>query len=181
MKRIFVKEITTEEYMRDYKDAAYFIELCKQCGNYGKSWACPPFEFDADTRLEQWCNALIVACRFELPGGDHSVSEAMPLLRENRIELEERLLALEKEYGGLAFGFSGECLHCRHCARGKGVRCIHPDKVRPAIEAYGFNVSKTMDKLFGISIEWAKDGVLPHTLTLVGALFHNEPMGSIKF
>ncbi len=181
MRQILTTELSVMEYMRDYRDVPYFMDLCKQCGNYGNSWLCPPFEFDVNARLSRWENTLIVLCRFDLPKGDNRIECAMSLMRDNRVDLETRLLELENLYGGLAFGFSGECLQCKTCMRIKGKRCIHPDKARPAIEAYGFNVVKTLKNLFGIDIEWAKEGILSPTLSIVGALFHNHPQGEITF
>lgn len=181
MDQVLTAELSVKNYIEEYRDVPYFIELCKQCGNYGNSWLCPPFQFDAEARLTQWENALIVLCRFDLPAGEHRTEHAMSLLREKRAELEKRLLELENQIGGLCFGFSGECLCCKKCARISGRECLHPEKARPAIEAYGFNVAKTVKNLFGIEIEWAKNGILPHTLSIVGALFHNRKQGEIMF
>ncbi len=181
MAEVFTAEIDVRTYMSEYRDAPYFLELCKQCRNYGNLWACPPLEFDVEARLGQFENVLIVAYRCPMPDGNHLVSEAKDLLRADKEKLENRLLKLEKEVGGLACGFSGECTRCRKCARMQGVKCLRPEQVRPAIEAYGFDVGKTVNELLPIGLEWAENGMLPKALTLVGALFHNRPQGSIKF
>ncbi len=181
MKEILIAELDVRSFIEEYRNVPYFLELCKECGNYNNSWLCPPFDFDADARLTQWLNALIVLCRFDFPVGQNRVNCAMSLIRDTRIELEKRLLELESKYCGLAFGFSGECLQCHKCARLVGKPCIHPDKARPAIEAYGFNVAKTLKNLFDIDMEWAKDGILPSRLSIVGALFHNKKKGEIMF
>ena len=181
MKEFFTAETDVRTYMRDYRDTERFMALCRQCGNYGRLWSCPPFGFDADTRLRAWSTALIVASRFKLPPELESPEDGMTILRGIKAGLEERLLDLEKKYGGMAFGFSGECTLCDECARLSGRECLHPDKVRPALEAYGFNVDKTLRNLLGIEMEWGTNGVMPSTLTLVGALFHNRPKGHIRF
>lgn len=180
-KTIHTKEIAVAEYMAGYRDVRYFIELCKQCRNYGNSWLCPPFEFDVDEHLKRWNTAMIVLFRFERPKNADTQESIKALFREHRIEMEKRLLELEWEYGGLAVGFSGECPLCDECARKKGAKCVHPDKSRPSLESYGFNIGKTMEDLFDIQIEWAKDGKLPQTFSLVGALFHNQSIGTIRF
>ncbi len=167
--------------MAGYRDADRFIECCRQCRNYGRSWACPPFDYDTEAMLGQWQNALIVICRIGLPECDNPMAEGLRLLRLARVDLEKRLLELEREHGGLAFGFSGECLHCRQCVRCDGMKCRHPELVRPALEAYGFDVGKTVSDLFGFRLQWATKDALPEYLTLVGALFHNNETGKIIF
>lgn len=171
-------EITVESYMARYRDAERFMAFCRQCGNYGRSWACPPFGVDAGQKLSMWHNALIVAVSMEITPG-HSVDEAMNLMRPARISLEKTLLGLERQHGGMAFGFSGQCPYCRQCTRGQGEACRHPDLVRPALEAYGFDVGRTAEELLGIRLQWAAAGKLPRRLTLVGALFHDMPLNSI--
>lgn len=51
--------------------------------------------------------------------------------------------------------------------------CRHPEKVRPSLEAFGFDISRTLSELFGIRLLWGKDGVIPEYLTLVCGFFHN--------
>lgn len=52
--------------------------------------------------------------------------------------------------------------------------CLHPDKVRPSLEAFGFDIGRTLSELFGIRLLWGKDGILPEYLMLVSGLFHNS-------
>ena len=180
-KTILTKGIAMAEYMAGNRDVRYFIELCKQCRNYGNSWLCPPFEFDVDDRLKRWNTAMIVLFRFERPKEADTPESVKALFREHRIEMEKRLLELERKYGGLAVGLSGECPLCDECARMKGAKCVHPDKSRPSLESFGFDIGKTMEALFGVQIEWAKEGKLPQIFSLVGALFHNQSPGTIRF
>ena len=42
----FTSDITVEGYIAEFRDELPFLELCKQCTNYGKSWGCPPFDFE---------------------------------------------------------------------------------------------------------------------------------------
>ena len=49
---------------------------------------------------------------------------------------------------------------------------MHPAKVRPSLEAFGFDMSKTAKELLGLEIKWS-DGVhIPEYLTLVCGIFH---------
>lgn len=180
MDKISVREIPVSEYMDQYRDAERFMQFCRECGNYGRLWSCPPFSFDVEALLGKWRKALLVAVKFEIPGGTPS-SGVMALLQERRIALEARLLAMEQEFGGLAFGFSGMCYRCARCGRADGRKCVHPAEVRPALEAYGFDVCRTMEELFSDPLSWERDGHRPRSLTLVGALFHNCEEGTVHF
>lgn len=180
MMELSVAETEVENLMSNFRDVGRFIGYCRECRNYGRSWACPPFESDPEDELRSWKTATIIVARIEMPPGDNAVGNALELLQPGRSELERLLLDLEKNYGGLAFGFSGGCSHCHTCTRPEGRACRHPELVRPALEAYGFDVCRIMEDILGDSLQWASGGKLPHTLTLVGALFHNHPAGSLK-
>ncbi len=66
--------------------------------------------------------------------------------------------------------------HCsdNECTRNCGTPCRHPEKVRPSLEAFGFDIAKTLSELFNIELLWGKDGKLPEYLVLVSGFFHNE-------
>ncbi len=77
--------------------------------------------------------------------------------------------------GKLGFAYIGKCLHCNDgiCTRKCGKACLHPEKVRPSLEAFGFDIEMTLKELFGIELLWGKDGKLPKYLVLVSGFFHN--------
>lgn len=174
-------EIAVDAYISQYRDKARFEKACKACGNYMKLWTCPPFAFDAEGRLSLWTRAFFVAVTINVPPEKRKLKYAHELLTPVRRKLESQLLELEKMHGGLAFGFSGSCIHCEHCARLDGKECLHPEKVRPALEAYGFDVSRTMSEVLDIELQWGENGELPPTITLVGALFHNHQENVVSF
>ncbi len=58
---------------------------------------------------------------------------------------------------------------------------VIPDLVRPALEAFGFDIGKTVRELFGYELQWDNGGDSPWRLTLVGALFHDRMPGEISF
>lgn len=43
--------VPVAEYLRTCVDVEKFLGFCRECGNYGRRWSCPPFEFDP---LELW-------------------------------------------------------------------------------------------------------------------------------
>lgn len=82
---------------------------------------------------------------------------------------------MERLYGGRSFAYVGTCLHCPEgsCTRPAGKPCRHPDKVRPSLEACGFDIARTTSELFGIDLKWGSEGRIPEYLTLVCGFFHN--------
>ena len=165
--------IGAEEYIGGYRDPGRFMEYCRQCPMYGKTWACPPYGFNMEEYLGGYRFATIVMAKITPAESRIPIAEADRLLLPERMRLERMLLQAEKETGGKAFAFTGRCHYCAECTRPAGLPCRHPGKVRPSLEACGFDISKTAAELFGIEIKWGRDGFLPEYLTLIAALFHN--------
>lgn len=104
------------------------------------------------------------------------IDKSQELIRPERIRIEKELLKLELRFGGRAFAYVGKCLYCpdSECARKCNRPCLHPDKVRPSLEAFGFDIAHTLSELFGIELLWGKNDILPEYLVLVSGLFHNS-------
>lgn len=173
--RDYTRSIPAEEYIRRFRDGDRFLAACRQCPNYARSWACPPFGHDRETDLHQYGHVLLIATKIIPDSREIPVSEASRLIRPERVRLERRLLDMEKLYGGRSFAFAGTCLYCPEgtCSRLRGEECRHPELVRPSLEAYGFDIGRTLSKLFDIELLWGRDGFLPEYLTLVSGFFHN--------
>jgi len=172
----YTADIAVDGYVARFRDEQRFIELCRKCPNYGNCWACPPFDFDTTRILRQYKYVRLIASKITPAADNIPIEQAQSLIRPERIVLERKLRDMEKQYGGRAFAFAGECLYCGEssCTRKCGQPCRHPDMVRPSLEAFGFDISLTLRKLFGIELLWGKDGTLPEYLVLVCALFHNS-------
>ncbi len=172
----FTSDITVEEYIAEFRDEPHFLELCKQCTNYGKSWGCPPFDFDTEAFLRQYKYAHLMATKIIPEDKDIPIEYTQKLILPERIRIESELLNMERKYGGRSFAYIGKCLHCHdsECTRNCGKPCRHPGKVRPSLEAFGFDITKTLSELFNIELLWGKDGKLPEYLVLVSGFFHNE-------
>lgn len=172
----YTADITVDEYISRFRDEVKFIGYCRECPNYGNSWGCPPFDYDTTVILRQYKYARLIATKIIPANNNIPIDRSQALIRPVRIGLERRLLELESKYGGRAFAFVGQCLYCgdKPCARLEGKPCRHPDKVRPSLEAFGFDIGRTLSDLFGIKLLWGTDGVLPEYLVLVSALFHNS-------
>lgn len=174
----FTTDINVDEYISRFRDEKRFIELCKKCPNFGNSWGCPPFDFDTNNFLRQYEYAHLIVAKIIPAQNDIPENMVQDFIRPERIRIERCLLELERKYGGQAFAYIGKCLHCgdMECRRKSNRPCLHPDKVRPSLEAYGFDIERTLSELFGIKVLWGQDGILPEYLVLVSGLFHNHTL-----
>lgn len=69
------------DYIARFRDAKRFLECCRACRNYGRSWGCPPFGYDVGAYLSQYTSALIIATKIT-PAEQHvPMSEAGRLIR----------------------------------------------------------------------------------------------------
>lgn len=172
----FSVDITVDEYMARFRDEKRFIELCKQCPNYGNSWGCPPFDYDTESFLRRYEYAHLMVAKIIPEDKDIPLAKTQELIRPERIRIENELLGMEQQYGGRAFAYIGRCLHCKDaiCTRRCHKPCMHPEKVRPSLEAYGFDIGRTLSELFDIELLWGKNGKIPEYLTLVSGFFHNQ-------
>lgn len=170
----YTAELDAETYIERFRRADYFLKLCQQCGNYGRRYGCPPFDHDPLTVLQRYDRLQIIGVKVTPHDKTLPLSAAGDMMHPVTTALNEELLELERSSGGMCFGFAGSCPYCdgTPCARIEGEPCRHPDKVRPSLEAYGFDISKTAKELLGIEIKWSERGLLPEYLTLVGGVFY---------
>lgn len=169
----FTATISVSDYMNHYRDAEKFIGFCRQCQRYNTCWACPPFTFDVKGYLSQYEIALIIGTRIT-PLHPEKITDVIlygnELMAMERKRTDELLLKLEKEHNGRAF-FPGSCLLCPSCTRETGKPCLYPDKVRPSLEACGFDIGKTTTELLNIELKWGENGKMPPYLMLVSGVF----------
>ena len=169
----YTHEISVAEYLSRFHKPNEVWGYCRACNNYGKQWGCPPFDFDVVERLSQYDKVLLVATKITPTATGLPYQESEQFIRAERIRLERRLLDMERQYNGLASTYIGSCLHCPegNCARPLGRVCRHPECVRPSLEAYGFDITKTLSELFGIELKWGTNGSSPEYIVLVCGLF----------
>lgn len=184
-----VTSIELTDYIKDYRDVDKFIVYCKQCNRYNTCWACPPFSFNTDDCLSEYKVAHIIGTKVMLDkdliknniGWELCTKISYSIIEKVRLDLDKKLLELESQYpGGKAF-FAGTCHICKneHCTRIKGEPCIAPDKIRPSLESFGFDISKTSFELLNIEMKWSKEGILPEYFTLVSGLLHSRNISLI--
>lgn len=163
-----------QHYAARYRNVPCFLDLCRQCPNYADSWACPPFEYNPDDILGRYSRITLIATRITPQSEGLPIDCARQLILPERLRLQRHLLAMEKTTGGYALAYAGKCTHCSEpCTRPKGLPCRHPHSVRPSLEAWGFDLGRTLTDIFGYNLLWGNQGKLPPYLTLISALLHN--------
>lgn len=166
---IETRSLPMSEYISSYRDEEFCAEACKRCPNYGKTWSCPPFDNDMmvyDGTIE----LIMVRLEMESPLPYERTVEFMADLKR---EITPALLEYESRIEGRAFSLAGKCVVCHApCARTLALPCRHPDKVRPSLEAVGFDLVKTADKLFGNPLEWSRPGEgINHISLILGVVY----------
>ena len=175
------KEVTigADEFVRQYRDVERIEQFCLQCPGYGKTWSCPPFDFDPCTVSDGFNTVKLMATTIEF---DEPTRDACKTPEKataaGRQAMEEvwktvlpHLMDMERQQPGSRC-FTFRCSLCPEgCSRPEGKPCRHPDKMRHSLESVGFDIVAMTRDLLGIDLEWSSDGSLPKHLTLVTALF----------
>lgn len=104
-------------------------------------------------------------------------------MNEARRELDARLLALEEAWPDSRAFFAGTCFDCPEgtCTRLSDLPCVRPGKIRPSLEALGFDLGRTASELLGIELRWSVDGRLPEYFTLISGFFTNHSIDSLSW
>lgn len=183
-----IAKITIEDYIANYRDADKFIAYCKECGRYNTCWACPPFGFDTEEYISAYEKAYIIGTKISIDanvikentGWERCTKVSYQMIENVRSDLDKNLLELETMFSGKAF-FAGTCHICPgdKCTRIKGKPCVTPDKIRPSLESFGFDISKTSSELLNIEMKWSRDGILPEYFTLVSGFFSNQDINEL--
>jgi len=163
-----------DNYIRKYRNVDYFLQFCRQCRNYGRRYGCPPFQDDPLATISKYASVRIIGVKIIPNDKSLPLDAANELMEPVTRELNEELLRMEESLHGAAFGFVGSCPYCggAPCARIKGKPCRHPGKVRPSLEAIGFDMGRAASELLGLDIKWSKGDFIPEYLTLVCGIFY---------
>lgn len=181
---IISKEIDLENYIKNFRDKDKFIAFCKECNKYNTCWACPPFNFDTEYYISKYKKAFIVGTKIILSdelinaniGEEKCCKTAYEITQNTRKILDNNLLNLEKQFLNSKAFFAGTCYLCSECEKTKNKPCVFPEKVRPSLEAFGFDVSKTSSEILGVEMKWSQKGVLPEYFMLVSGFFTNHEL-----
>ena len=171
--------IAADEFIRRYRDVERIREYCLQCPGYGKSWNCPPFDFDPCTVSDGFKTVKLMATiiEFDEPtraackSAEQSMAVGKQAMEEVWQSLLPRLYAMEQEMPGSRC-FTFRCVLCPEgCTRPQGKPCRHPELMRHSLESVGFDIEAMTRDLLDIHLEWSQDGSLSKHITLVTALF----------
>ena len=170
----FSADLEAGAYIAGFRRADYFLGLCSQCRNFGRRHGCPPFDYDPLSVIERFSRVRILGEKVVPADPGLPLSAVNSLIAPVTEALNRELLALESELDGLSFGFVGSCPYCGEatCSRIDGLPCRHPELMRPSLEAFGFDLTKTALELLGLEIKWSRDGLVPEYLTLIGGVFY---------
>lgn len=196
-----IVEVELRTYIEQFRDEETILSYCKECNSYGANWSCPPFEFDIEEYLAPY-GWIYLIVQIAHPSPTHSTAnhftssadQLFKLNRELRLPFDEELLTIEKSIVGSRALFAGSCLFCswekysspppehysstpQICSRTLGEECLHPDLVRPSLEALGFDVARSYSKLFNRELKWSDGHSLPQQLTLIGGLLSKKRVG----
>ncbi|MDE6182798.1 MAG: DUF2284 domain-containing protein [Rikenellaceae bacterium] len=165
--------LASADYIASCCDPVRIGGYCRECPSYGTVWVCPPLCFDARKRAACYERIMLVGTKIT-PCRPMSFAEGEDFVAAERLAIERRLLTLEGRCKGWALAFSGRCLHCAEaCTRHTGGVCRHPEMVRPSLEACGFDIEKTAREIFGVTLKWSKDNMMPDYLFMVSGIFFN--------
>ncbi len=172
----YTAEIDAHSYVEQFRNADHFLKFCQQCRNYGRRYGCPPFSHDPLSDISHYQQVRITGVKIVPADKTLPLQVANDLMKPVIDQLNQDLLETEQSLGGMCFGFVGSCPYCggAACARIEGKPCRHPDKVRPSLEAYGFDMVKTAQELLGLEMKWSQHGRIPEYLTLVCGIFYNK-------
>lgn len=188
----YFNQIPVQEYAAHYRDADYFITLCRQCPRYENSWACPPFEPPYADRFLQppYGTVHLIATQIQTDRSEHNDPQTIEerdiriksTIETVREKTDATLLKLEKIYPGSRAFFAGSCIRCQDtgCTRKEGLPCLFPDRVRPSLESIGFNIGKTTTELFQLELKWSTDTRLPEYFVLVSGLIVRLPVEKLE-
>lgn len=145
-------------------------KLCEmnQCGNYGKSWTCPPDVGDINDLIQEaksYDYALVYQTVSNLEDSFDIEGMEAARVRHKNIMADITKLATETLPGKILHLAAGGCPNCEVCARKQDQPCRFPDKKLASLEAYGVYVSE-LAKTAGMKYINGKN-----TVTYFGAFF----------
>lgn len=166
----FENTIKVDEYIEKYVNVAEFLEYCKECGNYGKKWSCPEYDFDPLDYWKKYDELHVVGKKMILEEDEKEQYENLILQLQD--DMTKEFYAEEEKQPGSISLCAGSCRICgeNNCSKKIGEPCRYPDKMRYSIESLGGNVGLTASRLLGIELEWIEEGKLPNYFVLVGGI-----------
>jgi len=147
------------------------IEMCKMnsCGNYGKSYSCPPLVGDTDELIEKAKTYKFLTVFQKVYTLEDSFDfEGMTEGKNNFKALTKKVAPVcEEHFDDFILLGAGPCALCKECAILTDTPCRFPEKAIASLESYAIKVS---DLASLCSMKYI-NGV--NTVTYFGAVLHN--------
>ena len=170
--------VAASEFVERYRDPERMASMCGECPSFGKSWGCPPHDFNVASFSDGYTTVELMATIIEFDEQVRASCRARAKAREvaeramNEVlgTLLPEMYEMERQAPGSRC-FTFRCRMCPEgCTRPLGQPCRFPERLRYSLEAVGFDVTAAAQDILGISLEWSKDGSLPRHITLITAL-----------
>lgn len=169
-------ELTADVPLADlagFRHVDRFERLCRECPAYGAVWGCPPLTADELAVPDKFERVKLTGVKIVPTDTDLPLSESERLIQAVRVELEPRLLELERSLRGFSALFTGRCYHCSDgCVRRQGLPCRHPSLRRTSLEALGYDLSAIAKNVFDTDLLWGKNNRLPEYLFILAGVFY---------
>ncbi len=165
----------------EFRDVERFLSYCRECPNFGTRYSCPPHNTDDELFLGKYSHAHFILTRIiydedTISSSRHDKQRQNEILYESRAkvlrDVEDQKLVKELYSGGVSVS-SSSCSLCSTCALTEQKPCRHPEKMRYAIDSFGFDITKIMTELFGIELSWPED-TIPEYQCLVGMFLDDD-------
>lgn len=170
--------VAASEFVKRYRDPERMAALCGECPSFGKSWGCPPHDFNVASVSDGFSTVELMATIIEFDEKVRASCSSRAKAREVAERAMNEVLGtvlpemyeMERQVPGSRC-FTFRCRMCPEgCTRPQGLPCRYPDRLRYSLEAVGFDVTAATQEILGIGLEWSKDGSLPRHITLITAL-----------
>lgn len=170
--------VPATDFIRRYRDVERIRQFCLQCPGYGKSWSCPPFDFDPKSVTNAFSSVILICTVIEFDESTRAAcktqEQAVEVGKQAMEEVWQTLLPkmyeMERQVPGSRC-FTFRCSLCQEgCTRIEGKPCRHPERMRHSLESVGFDITAAASDMLGISLDWSTDGSLSKTITLLTAL-----------
>ena len=168
-KERFEAYIQVSELMERYYDFETTLSRCKACPGFAGTWSCPGFSFEPRAFWAKYSRLHLIVDRLSNRGLP-TVEQAQEQLTAQKHRFDREMLELEKQVeGGYALA-AQECMECKKCARLSGLPCLHPDRMRFALEAIGILVVDLVADKLGFPVLWSDGVSIPDYYILAGGV-----------
>lgn len=174
MVKTSVKHLSMQDIREKYQDREKHLVYCQQCPRYDRIWSCPPLSIDVEKFLGQYSWVYLICSQINLDkelvqqkdSPEVIKAKGWEMMSAVKLKVDDQLRQLEKAISGSITLSATACNLCDDCTRPKGLPCREPDKMRYAIDAFGFSITDITKDLFDLDILWSSDH-LPDYYTLV--------------